>query len=460
MPFFSSLQLSPDRRRFDERVRAVARVVGAGVLLQSPDVAAEEYLQGTFAGTAGFTDNVRSSPDEPVPGVAPKTADAFLVLSPGLVLATRDNRASHRLTYELAGNVFFATFEASNISNRLEHQSFFDVSRDVDLLLSATAMQQHHHTSNRFDNVSATVLRSALPGTGRFLTARADEDLRLRLGRDWLLGQGAYTGIQTPLFVDAPLTWSFGGRLAFERLFRDDAVGPEARSEYSVMHDAVDADGTPVEDQQQLISSGVLRWRHDWGRYFTTSVEGGGTQVNRLTRERYYRTWIAAATFGYATRDATVELTVRRSASTNLFLAQTLVVNEAVLRGTLPLDRDGRVALGASVGYQRGQLLDVDAELATDVDVILGDVGIGWRAEDQLTLSLRYQYVDQRTDVNMPPLPLSFTRHSVMLGALLEFPRDEDMPREYRPPRRVDEGDRFDDATDVPGTPGAARGGS
>jgi hypothetical protein len=82
------------------------------------------------------------------------------------------------------------------------------------------------------------------------------------------------------------------------------------------------------------------------------------------------------------------------------------------------------------------------------VDVFLGDVALGWQTTDELTLDLRYQHAQQRSDAEAPPLPLSYARNTVMLGAIVALPPDREMPRRYRPPRRVDRTDELYDAQD------------
>src|SRR6185503_4301657 len=120
-------------------------------------------------------------------------------------------------------------------------------------------------------------------------------------------------------------------------------------------------------------------------------------------------------------------------------------VDEVRLRGAVPLMARDELVDAASAGYQKGRLIEEDATLAAHVDVILVDVGLGWQATDNLTVGPRYQYLQQFTDADHPPLPLSFTKNTVMLGATVKFPPDRDMPRPYRQPHRVDRSDEIRD---------------
>jgi hypothetical protein len=68
-------------------------------------------------------------------------------------------------------------------------------------------------------------------------------------------------------------------------------------------------------------------------------------------------------------------------------------------------------------------------------------------------VTLKYQYVRQWSDAEGPPLPLSFARSAVTLGATVKFPPDARMPRPYRAPRRIDRSDEIRDRTMTPDPP-------
>jgi hypothetical protein len=140
------------------------------------------------------------------------------------------------------------------------------------------------------------------------------------------------------------------------------------------------------------------------------------------------------------------ELSYAHAVSTDLYLGQVFVVDEVRIHGSIPLDADDRFWLGSTLGYQAGRVLDEVGNPAADVDVIVGDVALAWQFEDELRFSVRYQHIEQMTDADaLPPLPLSFVRNSVMFGATLELPREQDMPRRYRRSERVDESDEVRD---------------
>src|SRR5262245_4868566 len=101
----------------------------AGLVFSAPRPAdAKPKLQVVGTGELGWTDNIYSSPDTPVPGVPDRQAGFFGVLSPGLVLASGSAAAYHRLSFTHSTSIFFSELAASTASNRIDYRAFFDLS--------------------------------------------------------------------------------------------------------------------------------------------------------------------------------------------------------------------------------------------------------------------------------------------------------------------------------------------
>lgn len=417
----------------------------AGVFSTSP-AGAVDKLQIVGQTSLGYTDNVHSSPDEPVPDVPPRSSDFFAVLSPSLVLARATPSQSLTLRYTFAANLFLEQYRATSFSNRLEALGHFSTSEHSELLLGAGITQEQPYTSPTFADVATQTLRAAIPTTESYVVVRADETFRLELDRFWRALQGASAGLQTPtdpaLVDDLPTTWEAGGRLGVERLIGyDDAVGTEVRSRYTRINNAVGRGGVLLGDLSQVINEYVGIWRHDWGRYVTSRLEAGAVHVIPISRPGEFWHPAGAATLAYTRDEGRADLTYTHTVRTNLLLGQLVLIDEVALHGAVPLDEDDDVWLSSSVGYQQGRLLGPDGELQTEVDVILGDVGVGWEVADHVGLGLRYQHITQMSDATLPPLPLSYDRNTVMATLTLKWPPDREMPRRYREPVRVDERD-------------------
>jgi hypothetical protein len=224
-----------------------------------------------------------------------------------------------------------------------------------------------------------------------------------------------------------------------------DAVGLEARSDYTVVRDSITTTGEPLGTQRQLTAGGVGLWRHDWARDWTSGAEAGAMRVQRLNTQRGFWTPVGAATLTYTIEDGDAQLSYAHIITNNALLGQTLLVDEVRLRGALPLTPKGELGIATTCGYQRGRLLDENAELATRVSVLLADISLGWRATKLLELGVRYEHIQQKSGADTPPLPVSFVQNNVLVGATFRYPPEKDMPRPYRAPRRVDQSDELRD---------------
>jgi hypothetical protein len=442
--------MSAPRSSKSARVSAtVAVALALGAFLPSRPAHADPKLQGIGEASLGYTDNIQSAPSVPIPGGVPKSSGAFLVLSPGLVLASATARAIHRLKYTYTYDLFFQQTKVSTSSNQLEYRAFFDLSPRIGLVVGASAIQSNLAAAILLPAPGAGAVNATPAGSGSFLFATADELMSFDLGPGLRGYEGTVIAEQTPIFdTVAPRTFALGARAGVERSFERDAVGAETRAEYSIVEGSLSPDGTALGVQRQIIGTGVGVWRHDWNRDFTSRAEAGALRVQRLNTGRGLWEPTGSATLAYVTEFGDASLGYDHSVTTNLLLGQTFLVDEVRLRGALPLTKKGEVLVAASTGYQRARILDENAALAARVDAILADVGVGWQITETLLVGLRFQHVQQISDTRVPPLPLSFVRNSVMIGATFRFPPEREMPRAYRTPQRVDRTDEIRDAVE------------
>ncbi len=417
--------------------------------------AASPHLQAVGESSLGYTDNAQASPRT----VDLRTKSAFWMLSPGLTLALVSPRNLQRISYRYEYDFYFNSAASSSSVNRLDYRGFFDLSRRITLVLGGRATQSDRFNSVAFAAPGAGAVGALPVGTGSYLDAAGDQAFSFDVAEDWRAWQSSSVIAETPLFdTTAPTTVGAGLRVGIERSFLFDAVGVEGRGDYTTVSGSVSVDGSPAEVQQQLTGGGVALWRHDWGRYLSSSTEAGALRVERLNTGKALWTPIGSAALFYATEAGDAQLAYSHALTTNALLGQSLIVDEVRLRGGLPLTEKGELLLSGSCAYQRGRLLDERAELATKVQVFLADVSLGWQATKLLGLGVRYEHIQQKSGSDTPPLPVSFVQNSVLIGAALKFPPERDMPRPYRAPRRVDRGDElrdgFQPAAEGPRSPG------
>jgi len=435
-------------------------VAGAVLLFASAAGAAHPHVQAVGQSALGYTDNAQAVP-RAEDGETMRARSLFWMLSPGLVLALESPRALQHLGYRYEYDLYFNSGTTSSSSNRLDYRGFFDLGPRVNLVLGAAATQSDRFASVAFAAPGAGTVGAVPAGTGSFLQATADQAFSFDVAEAWRAWQSGSVVFDTPLSeAEAPTTAGAAMRLGIERSFLADAVGAEARGDYTVIHDGVGVDGVQLGVQRQLTTGGVGLWRHDWTPELTSNAEAGALRVKRLNTAGRAWTPVGMAALAYTTEDGDAQLTYAHTLATNALLGQSLLVDEVRLRGTLALLDEGKLALAATCGYQNGHLLDENAELTTRVRVLLADVSLGWQATKILQLGVRFEHVDQKSGARTPPLPLSFVQNNVLLGATLKFPPDRDMPRPYRAPRRVDRTDELRDGmrpiAEAPRGPGQA----
>jgi hypothetical protein len=422
--------------------------------------AAEPHLQGVGEARLGYTDNVQSAPDVPIPGSAPKSAGVTTYLSPGLVLALTSRRSVQRLTYTFAYDLAFGPTTLSRASNLIGYRALFDLSPSWEIIVGASAIQSNSSSAILIAPPGAGAVNAVPTGSGSFLVATADELLSYAPAVGVRAYQSATVSEQTPIFdTVAPRTFAVGGRLGLERSWETDALAVEPRVDYAAITGSLRPDGTPAGEQRQIIGAGVGIWRHDWGRSFASRLEAGALRAERLNSDSGMWEPIGTAAFAYVTAFGDAEISYNHNLTTNLLLGQFLQVDEARLRGGVPLTKKGEILLGGTTGYQRGLILDENLNDAAHVNLLMLDVGVGWQTTQSLLLGIRYQHIDQMSDVRTPPLPVSFTRNSIMVGAIFHYPPDNEMPRGYRAPQRVDRSDEIRDTTG-PSAPDVQREGA
>ncbi|MCA9599344.1 MAG: hypothetical protein KC776_38820 [Myxococcales bacterium] len=425
-----------------------SRLLAAAVLLWAGVAHSESAVQGTADVAVGYTDNVRSSPKEPPPGISGKAGDSFLLLSPGVGYAQSSAGALQRVGYTLSFTLFAHQDEANSVSQRADYRGLFDLSPNASLVLGAAASQARPYSSTTLTSAGLTELGAWAPGSSSIVVVTADELLSIDLSPELRGYQSGHAGFGAPLFGgDGPRTFEGGGLLGAERLFRADAIGAEAASSYAVATRTLRSDGTAAGTQRQLMGTGAGIWRHDFGTDFASRLELGAGRVQRLESGRGFWYPTGSALLGFARDEANAEVSYAHRVTTNLSLGQFSIVDQVQARGGVPI---GAFALEASAGAERGRLIEEDATRAARVDLWQADVQLAWQALPGVSVALRYQHIEQRSDASAPPLPLSFVKNTILLLAGVRVPPDDQLPRRPRSPRRVDRSDALS-----PQTPGA-----
>jgi hypothetical protein len=413
-------------------------------------LAADPALQVVGETSLGYLDSEQRPPPDGGPGSVTSRGVVWMI-APGLNLAFASQRTVQRVGYRFQQDFLFGENFTQTSTNTLDYLGFFDLSQRVGLVLDARILESNQNSPLTFAPTGSDFPGPIPLGDGAFLRGAAGETFLFDVARDWRAWQGGTIMAETPILgAEGPRTLSPGARLGIERLFLTDAVGVEGRSTYTIIEDGVRLDGSVAPQQRQLVNVGVGRWRHDWGRDFASRVEAGVLRLDRLNTGTGFWEPTGTAALAYVTPYGDAELSYSHGVTTDPVLGQTMVSDDVRLRGGLPLTTDGRFVVAMTAGYQHGRLLDENVNRAADVDTVMGDVSLGWQVTRPVLLSVRYQHVNQWSDIALPGLPLRFVQNLAMLGATIELPPDVDMPRAYRAPRRVDATDEIRDTVQPP----------
>lgn len=385
----------------------------------------------------GWTDNAQSSPDAPVPGVPEKKADAFAVLSPGLGLTRGTRGALQRLGVTTSVTLHWHERDADTWSSRAEYQGLFDLDPRTWILVGTSASTTRAWTATIVTPAGAGELSGTLQGTGTTLTLGADETLSHDLTRSLRGWQGARFAHGRSL-DDSAQPYSTGTQASFglERSFRLDAFGLELRGEYGTV-----SSSAARPSARQLTSTAVVIHRHDLGRYLTSRLEAGAMRVDRPSSGRYFWHPSALAALAHTGDWGGAALSYSHRATTSVTLGQTLLVDEVLLSGAVPLLGERTLVVAGSAGYQRGRVIEEDASRGARLEIALADLALAWQLAPSAALGLRYQHTRQLSDGTAPPDPLSFRRNSVLAGVSLRFPPETELRRPLRQPLRVDRAD-------------------
>jgi hypothetical protein len=437
-----------------------AVLLSAAILL-STEARAKTSLQAQLTASAGWSDNILSSPDN-APGLPPPTADWLFEIRPGVLLATGSSRAVQTLGYTLTGTLFAKHSEADSYSQRLEWNGFFATSKTTELLLRAALSQGQLHTFNLSAASSdGTTIGVTIPGSQQeFFGATASENFAWDITPQWRFFQTLLFNSYFPWRPRiAPDSYEIDQHLIAERAWRHDAIGLDVRLDFTVftqlggpstpsidpMTGMLLASGQVSPERDVMINGAVAKWKHDFGNFWNIEGDLGFVETN-LARNGRYNIWqpAALAAARYLHPSGSVELSYAHNVTPNAIIASVLTIDQAALRGTLPLGPADKthLSLSATVAYQYSRALDfTTGQQVSHTNVILADATLYWALRKEIAIFARYQFFDQiGSPTDFAPLP-SFHKDVIMIGATGLWPGEAAAVVPTRQALRVDRGD-------------------
>lgn len=423
---------------------------------------ADESLHATVTTSGGWTDNILSASAAGDPNAPPVEADTFTQISPGLVFSQETRRLIHVASYSFSASLFAGHSEANSFSNRIGWQSIYALSPLSELSLSAGAANGRINTFNTVVPADAVEFEPLPAGGTSYAAANAQESYRRELSRDWRLQQATSIRVFKPLddATTQGTNYYLANGVGLERGWQYDSLAATLRLDYSVNGGGTSPAGEAFPSDAQVMVGPEVRYLHDFGARLSAQLDAG---VLAVVRADDFRRGLIQPTGSGALRwvheRGRVELIYRHGVQPNIFVAQTSATDAVSLRGGVPIPGLERASLGASVGYQRGRILDLEAQaLEGTTELWVADVGAAWRPRPELTLGLRYQRYRQSRDMAAPGTLVGYDRNQVVFSLTARYPGRQAAVIPFRSSARVDRSDEqtFGDSPDPNDVSGGA----
>jgi len=392
--------------------------------------AQDARLQGAFTASVGATDNVLSAaePEDEDEGAEQEgpEADVFGSVSPGLYFRYDTPRTSQTLSYTFTASFYVSHSEASSYTNTAAWSGRFITSPTTQLSLGATGTHGQLNAITRNQAPGQTTLDPVPSGASTvFLQGGVSQGFSKQLSPALTMAEGASFTVYSPLQVIPARTYNAAGTLTAQRLWRRDTGTLALSSAYTHFENVrVGTLEDPLYvERNQLLTSLVASWQHDYGLHFSSQLDLGVTQATDLSFG-YAQLWQPAglAAVRYTREEGQAELAYTHAAQLNVFLQQLALVDQVTLRAALPLS--AQLGTEGSVGAQRSQPIE-RGELEDASTVFLADAALLWSPVTVIPdfeLSLRYQHVNQ-----LAPGGQGATTHTVTNTVILSvsgaFPR-------------------------------------
>ncbi len=416
--------------------RGAVALLAAALLTTLPAPASgKTSLQAQVSLSGAWTDNILAAPDLLAPGQLPPQADFYFDIRPGLYLTTSDARSVQKLGYTFGALLYASHSEANSYNQRLDWMGFFQLGKTTKLILGTAITQGQVNTFNLSLGSAATTVMITPPGGTEYLGATVTERFVWDITAQWRFLQSLTYNSYYPLSPrSTPDTYEIDDRFGAERGWLRDALAAELRVDYADFTElrgpGVDGNGAPVgnvvvtPEQRLIVTGAVLKWRHDFGHFWGSELDGGFAEANRADDTGAAIVEPAAlAAIRYLHPDGSLELVYTHSISPNAIAAGTFSMDNVALRGSLPIGRTTNLLASGTAAYQYGRELDYQTGgVRSGTHLVVADATLGWTPRVEIQIFARYQFIEQfGNPADLAPVA-SYLRHSVLLGVIGTWP--------------------------------------
>lgn len=364
---------------------------------------ADQSVHAITSLATGYTDNVELVPSNPTdPSLVPSVqSDVFANVAPGMVFASDSLHITQVLTYVLNIRLYANQSTADSYSNSLMYQAVVPLSPVSSLDLDAGAS---HGRLNAFATAPAlTQVQTQGRGDQAYAQANVAVGYTRALSASWQVRDS----VSSSVFQPTDDTTTVRTRLTVEdslqatKTFHYDALTASFRASFSSLDRGTDpVSNMDVPDEHTLILGPSLRWVRDLTQTLSADASVGvvGTyDTNDFSQQLFLP--VGTAYLRYINDRYGAAVGYRHVVATNLLVGENESTNVVEVRGTVPVPLfDERVSASGAVGYSNGSSLDANQDLVGSTVAWIGDVSLGWRATDELSVGARYQLVRQTRD--------------------------------------------------------------
>ena len=352
---------------------------GALAVLAGPTARAELNAVGTAFVTGGATSNPLLAPDTLAP-----SWDAFTTVRASLRGRDVGPRTEQLLSYTYAGT-FYATTTAANAqvhdlawlltatpTGRTDLRTGAGVTygalNSINPLTAAGAMNAQ--------NVAVAGFTSVPPGAVTYLGANANANGFYRPTGVTTWGELTNVTLFVPIRGDAGRSLAVLQSGHYEHLWGRNALTLDLMGTYFKSTTFTAANGTIFAGTETVQGQAMAGWRHEFSPALYLAASGGVLLIETLGAAHLAVEPVAFATLHYQTPFALAELTVTQSTQLNVYLGQPLLVDGAVARVALPIDRLERFKVIGVGTAEREWTVTPSVDAA--VDLLAADVGVAF----------------------------------------------------------------------------------
>jgi hypothetical protein len=398
----------------------------------------------TLTGDVAATDNVFSVPSNEDP-----QADIFVQVRPGVLWAYNAPRTIQELSaqVEVLEYVFHSSEPSLNAYGGWK--GFFLPGPRSEALITLDGSTGQLNALTTRSSADAPPPGLVPDGTAPISVDQADasEYLSWIPARDWRLyetGLAQYAGTDDN---EKPPTITYAGlaglAVGIERDFRADSLSLELGGQWVYLERLAPPDSPPGAGSllsRQLNPRGLVLWRHDIGKHWSTNLTAGVVYLNPyahdtldsmdLNKPQYYPTGTALVAYTQPWGRAT--LTAAHVIAPNLLVAENVMDDSVVAQVALPLPwlddnphlRTPKLAGLGMVTLERTELLDASSSADEGrFDIFRIGLGVSYTPQPGRTFGLRYEFIYQHpTNAIGALLEPNFFRDTLFFTFDLRFP--------------------------------------